>query len=104
MDNNQNKIPLCPPLKKGDEKIRTRIFWEIDVPGWAMDHLAGHIMEKLPEFEHEIRAGINPAPTGGEIRVLMYVGQFKKFDGDKQTIMHLDGNRWYENYDIKFDI
>jgi hypothetical protein len=118
--------------------MKPRIIWEIDLHGWAMEHLARHVMGRLTEFEHVVsvgngknppvspflKGGEKPLPggrgsdgggrahgrgrggdgRGGEIRVLMYMGQFKRFDGNQQTIMHLDGNRWYENYDIKFDI
>lgn len=70
------------------------IGWHTGTDGWAFTNLVNHLIKALPDFEHRIS-------TDGDINVLLYPDQFRRKPGSRKTILHLDGNRWYENQRAK---
>ena len=72
------------------------IGWHIGHDGWAFTNLVKHIIRAMPDFQHRIN-------EQGDINVLLYPDQFRQFEANKKTILHLDGHRWYENRGVKFN-
>lgn len=68
------------------------IGWQVGPDNWAFLNLVNHLIKALPEFNHSIN-------ELGDINILLYPGQLTAFKVTSLTLLHLDGNRWYE--DIK---
>ena len=71
---------------------KLKIGWFIGRHDWAYKNLAGHLQKALPDFNHIEN-------TAGDINTLFAVEQLNG-DLNSKTILHLDGNRWYEKKTI----
>ncbi len=67
------------------------IGWHVGYDNWAFENLVSHLIKALPQFEHKLN-------SEGDINVLLTPLQLKEFKVDSKTILHVDGNRWYENH------
>jgi hypothetical protein len=66
-----------------------KVNWHIGIQQWAYRHLATHVIQKLKCFEHVFN-------DKGDVNIVMAMDQAHHTPADKHTIIHLDGNRWYE--------
>jgi hypothetical protein len=73
------------------------VGWFVGTDGWAFTFLVEHVIKGMPDYKHKIN-------EPGDINVLLYPDLFKQYSHLPNLILHLDGNRWYENFGIKFGI
>jgi len=67
-----------------------KINWLTGPHNWAYKNLASHVMKALPQHKHVSN------DSAGDITVLMSVDQLRDHATNETTILHIDGNRWYE--------
>jgi len=75
-----------------------KINWITGVQKWAYNNLVSHLINAIKTEEHK-KNDTSPA----DINVLVTVSQLKNHKASKKTILHIDGNRWYENESINHD-
>lgn len=76
--------------------MKTIGWWVGTDTDWAFMHLSRHLQRALPEFGHRVNAG-------GDINVSLspvFLGRDVAADG--RCLLHLDGNRFYEEAGVDF--
>ena len=69
------------------------VNWRTGPESWAFRNLARHVQKELPEIEHvENNEDLN------SVNVSLTPHDFKKNEPDNRTIVHIDSNRWYEQF------
>jgi len=68
-----------------------KINWITGVQNWAYKNLVSHLIKAMPGHEH-----ITNDRDGGDADFLVAVDQLKTREVNSKTILHIDGNRWYE--------
>lgn len=69
-----------------------KISWITGFQDWAYNNMVLHLIKALPNLGHAKNE------ESGDVSVLVCVNQLKnvKTENYKKTILHIDGNRWYE--------
>jgi hypothetical protein len=70
--------------------MKITLGWQVGKDDWAFLNLVNHVIKALPEFTHKIN-------EPGDIDILLFPGQLKGVKESALTVLHLDGNRWYED-------
>ena len=68
-----------------------KINWMIGIQNWAYKNLVSHLIKAMPKITHTTN------DKDGDVTFLVAVDQLKTIKADSKTILHMDGNRWYEN-------
>lgn len=73
-----------------------KISHDMPVEEWAFKYVVENLAKQMPEHEHKV----NCRDGSADVRNVMTPNMFKAFRADGKTVLHLDGNRWYENFII----
>lgn len=68
-----------------------KIGWYCGNDDWAYKHLTQHLIDELNDMEHVEN-------KDGDCVIALYIEQLvrKSFPQLSKTILHLDGNRWWQ--------
>ena len=69
------------------------INWLIGKQNWAFKNLTSHLMKVMPNHKHIVNGKTNEE----DVKFLVSMEQLKEHEIDNKTILHMDGNRWYES-------
>jgi len=72
-----------------------KINWITGAQEWAYKYLVKHIVSKMSKHQHVF----NQEQKSNEITFLVAPTQLPKYQANSKTILHIDGNRWYECID-----
>jgi hypothetical protein len=72
------------------------VGWWVGPTQWAFRYLAEHIQAGTPEYKHKEN-------EAGNINIVMDPVTLMNHPADDTYIMHLDGNRFFEDREVVFD-
>lgn len=71
------------------ERKKPIIGWHYGTQDWAFRNLVNELVKQMSEVSHVFN-------TQGDVNVLLDIKQIDKLKHLPNIIMHIDGNRWYE--------